>query len=253
MFKNKTKKFNFRKTRPETDDSANQLVPAIKLIPTWYKKAPHTIDPTKIYYNYDGSVEKFPNHINPETQIGATFKRCVPILDAMIFGYMIVLGQDVIFDEDTLSFNLDSPVQQITHSPYEAEGYIFPSDAHQKLFKWDTGVKLELPEGYSALFMTPMHRNDLPFYTLSGVVDVDRHPLTVNTPMIMKKGFSGVIPKGTPVVQVIPLKREDWKLNELKHQQDTQDTINNFFELISGVVPKTGVYKRKVREPKNFS
>jgi hypothetical protein len=47
--------------------------------------------------------------------------------------------------------------------------------------------------------------------TLTGVVDTDAYPLVVLFPFMMKNTFEGVIEKGTPVVQIIPFKREDWK------------------------------------------
>ena len=39
--------------------------------------------------------------------------------------------------------------------------------------------------------------------------DVSVHDLTV--PMWIKEGFEGVVPKGTPLVQVTPFKRVDWE------------------------------------------
>ena len=33
-------------------------------------------------------------------------------------------------------------------------------------------------------------------------------------PFFLKAGFTGIIPKGTPIAQLIPFKREDWKLEE---------------------------------------
>jgi hypothetical protein len=55
---------------------------------------------------------------------------------------------------------------------------------------------------------------DLPFQTLSGIVDYDdfiaeRFPN--NLPFYIYKGFSGVIPAGTPMYQMIPIKRDAWR------------------------------------------
>ena len=57
----------------------------------------------------------------------------------------------------------------------------------------------------------PINRFDLPFQTLSAVIDGG---FTVagdsNIPFFLKKGFVGVIPQGTPIAQVIPFKQGSW-------------------------------------------
>jgi hypothetical protein len=35
----------------------------------------------------------------------------------------------------------------------------------------------------------------------------------------MKKDFSGVIPAGTPIIQIIPFKRDDWSMNVVDDKQ----------------------------------
>ena len=50
--------------------------------------------------------------------------------------------------------------------------------------------------------------------------------------MWIKQGFEGVIEKGTPMFQIIPFKREDWKAEfdfypENKYQTITDKTFNS--------------------------
>jgi len=52
---------------------------------------------------------------------------------------------------------------------------------------------------------------DLPFQTLSGIVDCDVHPNSVFVPFFLKKDFEGIIPAGTPIMQLLPFKRESWE------------------------------------------
>ena len=61
------------------------------------------------------------------------------------------------------------------------------------------------------MFVHPLNRYDLPFYSFSGLVDTDKHSVVVHFPFIVRKDFEGVIPKGTPIIQAIPIKRENWK------------------------------------------
>ena len=36
-------------------------------------------------------------------------------------------------------------------------------------------------------------------------------------PFFLKKGFEGIVPAGTPYVQIIPFKREDWEMEIKNH------------------------------------
>lgn len=248
---NKVKKIKVTRTIPFDREDVFPLKPGVKYVPNWYKKSPHTADFSKKHFNYDGTEKTFPEP-DVERQIGATYKRCLPMFDAMTIGYMYGLLEDVTFDEKTQTFSFTPVIQQTTHSPYESEGYVFPEDAHTKLFKWNSDRIVEFPPGYMGLIITPLHRNDLPFYTLAGIVDLDRHPLPVNPPFIMKKGFSGIIKKGTPLWQLIPIKKDHW---EIEHQGDSPldpEMVDAFFEMNSLYIPKTGVYKHKVREKKEY-
>src|SRR5262245_2197742 len=60
--------------------------------------------------------------------------------------------------------------------------------------------------------MHPVNRFDLPFTTLAGLVDSDRyHDNWIHFPARWHDlNFRGVLPKGTPVAQCVPVKRESW-------------------------------------------
>ncbi len=72
---------------------------------------------------------------------------------------------------------------------------------------------IETPPGYSCLFMSPqkLTGENLPFYALPGIVETDRYKNLISFPMIPQHSFPMVVPGGTPLVQVIPFKRSDWK------------------------------------------
>jgi hypothetical protein len=81
-----------------------------------------------------------------------------------------------------------------------------------------------------------MHRESV-FTILPGVVDTDTYTATVNFPMVINDpNFEGLIPKGTPIAQVIPFKREGWQMEigsekELKEQNNvTQKLLTQFFD-----------------------
>ena len=62
------------------------------------------------------------------------------------------------------------------------------------------------------LFTHPINRSDLPFTTLTGLVDCDtfRHTPIHFPARWNDANFNGVLPKGTPVAQCLPVKRELW-------------------------------------------
>jgi hypothetical protein len=76
---------------------------------------------------------------------------------------------------------------------------------------------IKTPKGYSSVFTHPINRPDLPFYTLGGVIDTDKWGEAGSHPFLLKKGWEGIIPAGTPIIQIIPFKREGWvnKVNRL--------------------------------------
>lgn len=72
---------------------------------------------------------------------------------------------------------------------------------------------IETPPGYSCLFISPQHLTGekLPFFALPGMVETDVYKNLISFPMIPQCEFPTVIRAGTPLVQVIPIKRTDWK------------------------------------------
>ena len=60
------------------------------------------------------------------------------------------------------------------------------------------------------MFLPPLGHHNIPFRSIPAIVDTDRSKLEIVQPMWLKKDFTGVIEKGTPLVQVIPFKRDDW-------------------------------------------
>lgn len=241
-------------TRTEHFQPINGFMPARKALPEWYRKAPTRAPLEGDQYTFDGEHFVFdPEKADPKTQYASTFKHCMPVLDSMTMGYVVTLGEDVVFNEDAQMFEESEEVQQGGHFPFEMVGYPTPDWCHPKLYKWNSWWRLELPEGYSGLFMHPLHRTDLPFYTLPGLVDTDVHPLEVNTPFMMRKGFSGTIPAGTPVFQMIPFKRENWKSEEQEPQPVFGTSIvTDLFKFNKYGFAELGAYKKKVRTKKNF-
>ena len=179
-----TKKIKFYSTNIELEILHPK--PASRTIPSWFRKLPGVVD----------GIE--------------TIKKCIPFLDTMTSGYMIVLAADVKFNGE--EFEQISKKEIVTTHMEKQLGEIkIPEEYSKQPYKWTNFFVTKTPKGYSTLFTHPLNRIDLPFYSLSGIVDTDGHPVPVNFPFYVKKDFRGIIPAGTPIAQAIPFKRESWK------------------------------------------
>jgi hypothetical protein len=171
--------------------------PSVNFIPNWYKEMP----------NFIGNKKYIAENNNPNE----TLKKCVPFRDSMAAGYMIPLPFDLYVKQEGNNTVFNSSYMgemQIVHEqdPEQYFMYPIPENYFSVLFKWDNPWLIQTSKGWSTLFVSPTH-HDLPFYTLSGLVDTDKHPAKVALPFFLKKDFEGIIPKGTPIVQCIPIKR----------------------------------------------
>lgn len=172
--------------------------PAKKNIPEWYKKME----------SYVGGIKK----PQGEGTTTATMKKCIPVFDAISSGYIIKTPADVFvsqkdgapyYEWPTLGMIAFHPVEQAPAHP-AGNGFPYP--------KWINPWSVRTPKGYSALFVQPFHRESI-FTILPGVVDTDNYYAPVNFPFVLNNPkFEGLIPAGTPMAQVIPFKRESWKM-----------------------------------------
>jgi hypothetical protein len=175
-------------------------------------------------------------------------KKCIPFLDSMSNGYIQATWSDIYVSEekDGLKVVSDSNVplffhREKSHMPVDSAFYNIE-------FIWQRPWSTILPNGYSALVVHPLNRVDLPFITLSGIVDFDKsiHAPIGNIPFYIKKGFTGTIPAGTPMFQIIPIKREEWV-------SEKQEYSNIFWE--RKMKEKMGIldfYKKKIWQKKSF-
>ena len=200
----------------------------IKLnIPEWYKKLEHTI-------------------------LNRTVKGCMPFLDTLTSGYLLKMPQDFhirhnvinknengeefkdsfqtfgLYDQMNFlkakNINLNSGLD--LHSPKQVEGSPF-IDKNKKLpfYKIINPWKIKTPKGYSCLFVSPLNNSDDRFFIISGIVDTDTFTQEINFPIVINGDkypvLETIIKKGTPYVQIIPFKRDNWKmiLNSVKQKE----------------------------------
>jgi hypothetical protein len=167
--------------------------PARKAIPDWFRMIPPVLRP---------GLEQ------------STVKRCPPFLDALVTGWIIPLAADVeITSNEDASFIEYSWKFHRTmienHSKDQVTTDKCPAPHHsQPPMKWLNYWAVKCPPGYSLLFTPPLNRPDPRFEAFSGIVDADGYFEFINFPFIWKQpNFHGIVEAGTPIAQVVPIKR----------------------------------------------
>jgi hypothetical protein len=103
--------------------------------------------------------------------------------------------------------------------------------------------------GYSAIFTNPFHRDLSPFFAISGFVDTDNFISDGHFSFLVKKNFKGVIKQGTPIVQIIPVQREDWYMEMVDPKTSNEEVFNQRLSLRSVF---RNAYKEKMRVKKEY-
>lgn len=197
----------------------NELIeipePSKKHIPEWYKESERFIGGKLKISNGAG------NH---------GMKMCMPFLDAMTSGYTALLWTDIVVEQTELGPRLQwrSLSDPLEKRPRLNKTLPTPAGHDEDHYVWKSLFNIQVPKGYSILISHPFNRFDLPFTTLSGVVDADMTMARGNLPFFLKSGFEGIIPVGTPIYQILPYKREDWQ--SLKDPSITEIAVFNEFD-----------------------
>jgi hypothetical protein len=185
-----------------------------------------------------------------------TVKKCPPVIDAMTYGFLMPLACDLTVQDGEFSWDRDVP-GGIANYPRSPIGFHDPAqvagtpffDEDRFIIKFNNFWTIELPPGYSLLVMHPINRDDLPFTTLTGLVDVDLYSLAfVHFPARWRvPDFNGTLPKGTPVAQCLPIRREVFGE---RFETITGEMAGRFREINDAVAAEPGVYRRQFRAAK---
>ena len=193
------KKIQFNKVYSWAGQTNNNPAAAAKAIPKWYRDLARYVG-NKLATDGKGNTN-------------GTIKTCPPFLDAMMSGYVIQTEFDLYVTKNDSGhyFEWSGGENLIaTHHKEQLAPEQVPKGYSDQPYKFVNLWQVKTPKGYSSLFTHPINRYDLPFLTLAGIVETDAYENIVNFPFVIKDDFEGLIPAGTPIVQVIPIKREAW-------------------------------------------
>jgi len=228
-------------------------IPAKLNIPEWYKNLEHTV-------------------------LNKTIKGCMPFLDSLTTGYILKMPQDLyirhnvnnenekgekfkdsfqtygLHDKNVLlsakNINLNSGFD--IHSIKQVEGSPFiEKNKNLPFYKISNPWKIKTPKGYSCLFVPPLNNTDDRFSIIPGIVDTDTFPNEINFPIIINGDkypvLETLLKKGTPYVQIIPFKRDSWKMETKPRKQKEIQNSRLFygFKLIN-------IYKDKYWNKKSW-
>ena len=224
---------------PELAGLLPRPIPAALGLPDWFKALP-------------------PKALSPDLKGEyLTIKKCPPFIDAMTYGFLVPLIDDLRVEDGTFTWDRNVPAGGITnysrspldfHDNNQVAGTPF-FDEDRFVIKFTNFWTFELPPGYSLLITHPLNREDLPFQTLTGLVDADRYRDNfINFPAHWRDlSFNGVLPKGTPVAQCLPLKRDTWAA---RFETIDAAAAARLQELSVAVTQEQGIYRRQFRAPK---
>ena len=202
-------------------------IPTKLNIPEWYKKLEHNV-------------------------FNMTVKGCMPFLDSLMMGYILKMPQDFYlrhninnknekgeeFKDSFQTFGLHASSQVLqakyinlnsgidVHGVKQLDGSPFiEKNKNLPFYKILNPWKIKTPKGYSCLFVPPLNNSDDRFSIIPAIVDTDVFPNEINFPIIINGDkypiLESTIKKGTPYVQIIPFKRDNWKMNlKLRKQKE---------------------------------
>jgi len=175
-------------------------------------------------------------------------KHCMPYFDAMTAGYLQLLHCDLqvtqVNGQPEIKWRSSLAPLQVR----QIEEIDAPHGYSSKHYAWLMQWGLKTPAGWSCLITQPINRPESPFICTSGFMDTDKYHAPGNISFHVKEGFEGIVPAGTPIFQIIPIKREPWvsvKNNNLREEgRFDQERKKNVF---------SGYYKKNRWQKKEYS
>jgi hypothetical protein len=214
------------------------VAPSKNFVPEWFRKTER--------FNKKGKIKELP--------VDMSFKACTVYGDTFLTGYTIPLPVDIAVrrEDGKVIVTWNNPNEQYLsvreHKGHPNESIPVPLGCSPWHFIWITQHLIKIPKGYSALITHPLNRYDLPFISLSGIIDGEMTLHKGNIPVFFSETFEGIIPAGTPILQVIPFKQEDWTSEE--DDSIKKEALLNQEE---NVIVAYGWYRDKKWRKKNFN
>ena len=210
---------NITFTLLDEDYTGPAPTPASEALPEWYKDMNSYLPEHVINHN----------DIRP---IKATIKKCMPVFDSITAGYMLYTPADVIISTVNGSPYFEwNASYDVLEFHLKEQAHAHPKVNMHSVPKWVNYWAVKTPKGFSCLFTPPLNSDESPFTVLPAIVDTDQLTSPINLPFVLKDpNFNGMIPKGTPMCQIIPFKRDEWEM-KIGDKDDREKSISQLWSL----------------------
>lgn len=211
------KKIKFISQNKKCGTEIEKPKPSSSYVPQWYKNAHR-------YLKLNGEPGSKKDVM--ENKADVTFKNCAPLFDSITAGYMLetICNLEIYKEEGVTKIKTEPGYEWFVNHRGPSPSFDSSDQWEPDHFSWYSPWSIKLPDGYSALYVSPLNRTDIPIFTISGIIDNDKMSITGQYPFLIKKDFIGIIKKGTPFVQIIPFFRDSWE-SEIEIQTEENIAI----------------------------
>jgi hypothetical protein len=201
--------------------------PAGAYIPEWWKTIP----------THYGNKSNFFNT--------KTAKRCPAIPEMFSQGFILPMWSDALiyYDDSSKTWLAKTPYDFFSIQTHPKEQFLnyaehqFKNEKATFIFKFESPWSIITPKGWSVMQLPLFYHFDKDFSVLPGVINTDSHHQINQQVAYYGDKKEVFIPRGTPLVQYIPFKRE--KLNmEIASYKEHDDKLYTSWLQIAGVFSK---------------
>jgi hypothetical protein len=218
--------------RPEDLGVIAEPKPAKAVLPEWFRKLP--------------AVSKEQRAVGNS---GLTVKRCMPFLDALATGWILPLGASVRLEikEGGRTVEAGWEFDRVLVSNHGAHQVAGNPKEPTPPCKFHNYWSVRTPPGWSCLFLPPLNRAPQPFECVAGIVDTDTYAAHIHFPFFATAPDGlYTIEKGTPLVQVIPFRREESAI-EGEVRAETADEAVGRETVYRNTIASEGWYRKFAR------
>ena len=267
----------------DTENSLFEPIPAKKVRPEWFKKLPMYVDN---YGEQNETIKKCPamqdwmnmgylirnrhtvlvalspNHVEQPVSLAIALKDDIPRdkfkkLKQLVIEYNesgSKEGTDRIHDycksHKLFVEELQDNYVLGGHPAAQTRGSGFDD---KMAFKFKLDFLISTPKGTSTYWLDPFLSNNPFFHAWQGIIDTDSfNQLTTNNMCIFypKADNSFIIPKGTPIVQVVPFVRYPWK-HKIEYKTK-EEILEKMRDPVVQTLEQRGDGSKKLKEHQHF-
>ena len=267
----------------DTENSLFEPIPAKKVRPEWFKKLPMYVDN---YGEQNETIKKCPamqdwmnmgylirnrhtvlvalspNHVEQPVSLAIALKDDIPRdkfkkLKQLVIEYNesgSKEGTDRIHDycksHKLFIEELQDNYVLGGHPAAQTRGSGFDD---KMAFKFKLDFLISTPKGTSTYWLDPFLFNNPFFHAWQGIIDTDSfNQLTTNNMCIFypKADNSFIIPKGTPIVQVVPFVRYPWK-HKIEYKTK-EEILEKMRDPVVQTLEQRGDGSKKLKEHQHF-